>query len=81
MSKLQKYTLERSERKEKWTLTNDKTNKTIKSFSTKEEALKRGVLENALGDKGGSVKIQKLDGKFQEERTFPGTKDPKTSRG
>lgn len=41
--------------------------------------IKGGALEKAIGE--GSVKIQKMDGKFQEERTFPGSKDPKSSKG
>jgi hypothetical protein len=27
------------------------------------------------------VKVQKIDGKFQEERTFPRGKDPKSPKG
>lgn len=30
---------------------------------------------------GGSVKIQKENGRFQEERTYPGSKDPVASKG
>ena len=39
------------------------------------------ALAAALGKEGGSVKIRKLDGKFQEERTYPRSKDPKRSPG
>lgn len=81
MSKLPKYTLEFDEKKEKWALENDKTNRTIKTFSTKEKATAGGVLEKAVGENGGSVKIQKLNGRFQEERTYPGKMDPKESKG
>ena len=42
---------------------------------TKAEATRRGVLEKALGS--GSVIIHKEHGGFQEERTYPGSKDPK----
>jgi hypothetical protein len=81
MPKLPKYTLEFNDKKRKWDLENDKTNKVVKSFGTKEQATKGGILERALGSEGGSVKIQKVNGKFQEERTFPGDKDPKESKG
>jgi hypothetical protein len=81
MSKLTKYTLEYDEKKEKWALENDKTNQVIKTFVSKEEATAGGVLNKAIGKEGGSVKIQKVNGRFQEERTFPRSKDPKKSKG
>jgi hypothetical protein len=34
-----------------------------------------------LGNQGGSVRIHKQDGQIQEERTYPGSKDPPGSRG
>lgn len=55
--------------------------RTVSSFDTKEEATKGGVLKRAVGSDGGSVKIQKDNGRFQEERTYPGSKDPRRSRG
>ncbi len=81
MAKLPKYTLEFDEKKDKWNLENDKTDKVVKTFNTKADATKGGVLEKALGKDGGSVKIQKADGKFQEERTYPGSADPASSKG
>ncbi|MBW4618198.1 MAG: DUF2188 domain-containing protein [Cyanosarcina radialis HA8281-LM2] len=78
---LTKYTLSYDDRKETWTLTNDKTDRTVKTFDTKAEAIQGGVLEQAVGKEGGSVKIQKLDGKYQEERTYPRSKDPTSSKG
>lgn len=47
----------------------------------KADATKGGVLKEAVGKAGGSVKIQKLDGKFQEERTYPDSSDPPGSPG
>jgi len=35
----------------------------------------------AVGSGGGSVKIQKKNGRIQEERTYPGSADPKKSPG
>jgi hypothetical protein len=81
MAKLAKYTLTHNEQKDRWDLERDKTGQVVKSFKTKERATKGGVLERAVGLAGGSVKIQKQNGKFQEERTYPGTRDPKKSPG
>lgn len=79
-SNLPKYTLEKNERTERWDLVNDKTNRTVKSFDTKADATKGGELEKAVGGTG-SVKIQKENGRIQEERTYPGSADPKKSPG
>ena len=81
MSKLPKYTLEKNEKRDNWELRNDKSDKLVKSFDTKADATKGGVLERAVGSNGGSVKIQKENGRFQEERTYPGSADPKSSKG
>lgn len=81
MKKLTKYTLTKNEDKDTWDLTNDKTDKVIRRYETKEGATKGGVLEKAVGSEGGSVKIQKENGKFQEERTYPRSADPKKSKG
>ena len=81
MAKLPKFTLEKDERTDRWTLTNDRTDRTVKSFATKADATKSGALEKAVGPLGGSVKIQKENGRIQEERTYPGSRDPKASKG
>jgi hypothetical protein len=78
---LQKLTLEHNEKKNRWDLSNDKTDKLIKSFDTKADATKGGVLKKVLGSEGGSVKIQKENGRFQEERTYPKKADPTSSKG
>ena len=81
MTKLPKLTLSHNDKKDRWDLKADKTDKVVKSFDTKAEATKGGVLSKAAGQDGASVKIQKMDGKYQEERTYPGSKDPKGSKG
>ncbi len=81
MEKLPKYTLEFNEKKDKWDLKKDKSKQLLKSFQTKEDATKGGVLEKAVGPAGGSVKIQKKNGRLDEERTYPGSKDPRKSPG
>ena len=81
MAKLPKFTLTYNEKKEAWDLENDKTDRVVKRFDIKEDATAGGVLEKAVGENGGSVKIQKMNGKFQEERTYPREADPSESRG
>lgn len=78
---LPKYTLQYNEKKEKWDLQKDKSERVVKRFETKADATKGSTLKKAIGKDGGSVKIQKMDGKFQEERTYPGNADPKSSQG
>jgi hypothetical protein len=79
--KLPKFTLDFDKKKDNWRLTNDTTDKVVKTFDTKLEATKGGVLEKVIGTGGGSVKIKTQDNKYQEERTYPGTADPKKSPG
>ena len=80
MAKLPKFTLTHNDKKDRWDLKQDKSEKVIKHFETKEDATAGGVLKKAIGGEG-SVKIQKIDGDFQEERTFPRSEDPKKSKG
>ena len=81
MSKLRKFTLEYNEAKSRWDLENDEKNRVVKTFENKEDATKGGVLKRVLGSDGGSVKIQKANGKYQEERTYPRSSDPRKSIG
>lgn len=81
MAKLPKYTLSHNDKKDRWDLTNDRTDQVVKTFGTKGAATKGGALEKAVGKDGGSVKIQKENGRYQEERTYPGGADPKRSKG
>lgn len=80
-NKLPKFTLSHNDKKGTWELENDKTNKIVKRFETKEDATTGGVLKKAVGPEGGSVKIKKMDEKYQEERTYPRSRDPKSSKG
>ena len=80
MANLPKYTLTKNEQKDRWDLEHDKTGKVVKSWGTKAEATAGGVLEKAIGGEG-SVKIQKENGRYQEERTFPRSEDPRKSKG
>ena len=62
-----KFTLSHDEKKGSWALKEDGKDRALRRFGTKADALKRGVLEGALGKDGGSVKIQKNAGVYQEE--------------
>lgn len=64
-----------------WKLKEEVTGRTIRSFDTKGEATSGGVLADALGSQGGSVRIHKQNGVIQEERTFPRSRDPRKSPG
>jgi hypothetical protein len=81
MAKLPKFALTHNNEKYTWDLKNDATKRTLKSFDNKSDATKGGVLEKAVGPQGGSVKLRKLDGEYQEERTFPRSADPRSSKG
>lgn len=81
MAKLPKFTLSHNDKKDSWDLTNDQTDRVIKRFEYKEDATKGGVLSETLGKQGGSVKIKKMDNHYQEERTYPRSADPKSSKG
>jgi hypothetical protein len=81
MPKLPKYTLAFDEKRDKWTLKNDRTNRVEKTFGTKARAMSGGVLKRAVGRAGGSVKIKKENGRLQQERTYPGSRDPRKSKG
>lgn len=81
MSKLPTFTLTHNENKHRWDLKSDRTDRVVKSFPRKADAVRGGALETAVGRSGGSVRIQKLDGKYQEERTYPRGADPERSRG
>ena len=80
MGNLPKFTLTKNDQKDRWDLEQDKTGKVVKSWETKAEATKGGVLARAIGGEG-SVKIQKENGRIKEERTFPRSEDPRKSPG
>lgn len=81
MANLPKFTLSFDRKKQDWRLKEDGSDRARKRFETKAEATKGGALAGALGAGGGSVKIEKKKGGFEEERTFPRSKDPRSSKG
>lgn len=55
--------------------------RTVSQGKTKDEAV-RNTAKVAKADKQPvTVKIHKVDGKIQEERTYPGSADPRNSKG
>lgn len=75
MARLPKFILGFNKTSKKWELT-DESKSVVKSFKSKADATKGGVLEKAVKGKG-SVRIRKLNGQIQEERTFPRSADPR----
>lgn len=74
---LKKFELSKNKKTDNWNLVDSK-GKTVESFETKSEATTRGTLKEAIGVGGGSVRIKLENGRIQEERTYPKSKDPKT---
>lgn len=81
MENLTPFTLSFDQQKQYWALRNDNTGRTVRRFETKDDATKGGVLKDAIGNQGGSVRIHKVNGRFDEERTFPRSRDPRSSKG
>ena len=75
---LDKYTLHKDQKSDRWRLEKEGSNRAKRTFDTKEDALKN--LRGAVGPHGGSVRIRKVDNTIQAERTYPRSKDPKSSK-
>lgn len=77
---LNKYDL--SKKDDHWQLKKQGNERATKAFTgNKEDAIKDSAAYLKSTDDGGSLRIHKEDGKFQEERTYPRSKDPKSSKG
>lgn len=64
----------------KWRLHREDAERASKVFDgTKKEA--KQEMADYMKEHGGSVRIRKLDGKFEEERTYPRKADPPQSKG
>ncbi|RUV21760.1 DUF2188 domain-containing protein [Mesorhizobium sp. M7A.F.Ca.MR.245.00.0.0] len=81
MTKLPTYTLSFDLKKQDWKLHKDGADRATKRFETKAAATAGGVLSSAIGKDGGSVRIEKKRGGYEEERTFPRDRDPKKTPG
>jgi hypothetical protein len=78
---LRKLHLVKDKERRDWALKPEGGDRALRRFERKEDATKGGALSDALGKQGGSVRIHKQDGEIQEERTYPGSKDPPGRRG
>jgi hypothetical protein len=78
---LPKYHLTKDRAKGDWKLEKEGADRATRRFQTKGEATAGGVLADAIGKAGGSVRIHLEKGRIQEERTFPRARDPKGSPG
>ncbi len=65
--------------KETWKLKKANATRAMKNFETKKEGVKYST--DHVKVKGGSLKIHKLDGAIQEERTYPRSADPVATKG
>ena len=70
-----KYTLRFDEAKAQWVLKHDDTKKIVRTFKTKEEGSRAGILRKTLGHMGGTVVLRTKTGVFDEERVFPELRD------
>lgn len=66
---------------DKWQLKKEGNERATKTFEgNKQDAVKESTKILKKGD-GASLRIHKTDGKIQEERTYPRSKDPRKSPG
>lgn len=78
---MDKFTLHKDEKSDKWRLEKEGSDRALKLFDRKADATKGGALAEAIGKGGGSVRIRKVDNTIQEERTIKPAKDPRKSTG
>lgn len=64
---------------DQWKLTRQGAERAALTSDTKEDALKKSMV--FMKEHGGSMKIHKESGPIQEERTYPGSADPRRSPG
>lgn len=81
MPNLRKYTVTKNKKGSGWVLKDNQTGRVKHTFRTKTNAKKGGAVKSLLGKQGGSVRFEKEHGGFDEERTYPRSRDPKSSKG
>ncbi|MBW7841197.1 MAG: DUF2188 domain-containing protein [Ignavibacteriales bacterium] len=65
-----------------WSLKKEGASRPLKTFETnKEIAIKKSAQILKQSNEASSLKIHKENGRIQEERTYPGSADPKKSKG
>jgi hypothetical protein len=76
---LDKYHL--TKKNGKWNLIKQGNQRATETFEgNKSDAIKKSA-ERLKSGSGGSLRIHKTDGKIQEERNYPRSKDPRSSKG
>ncbi len=68
-----------SKKGDNWTLTREQGQRASITAPTKAEAIAK--TREFMSNKVGSVKIHKENGRFQEERTYQKSNDPRSSKG
>ena len=63
-----------------WKLKREGAERASRVFDTKDEAVRESA-QFVREHGGGSVKIHSQDGRIQEERTYPRSADPRSSKG
>ncbi len=80
MPDLVKYTISHDAEVGGWMIKRDGAKRALKRFEAKDEAVDHAA--RRFGDHNpASVKIQKMDGTLEEERTYPRAMDPRKSKG
>ena len=74
---LDKYHL--TKRNDEWRLEKAGSNRAVTKATTKAEAVQK--MQKYMSKNEGSVRIHKENGRIQEERTYPRSKDPRKSKG
>ena len=62
-----------------WKLTPEGSDQVLGTFKTKEDAVQKSI--EHVTRQTGSLKIHRADGTIEEERTYPRSADPVSSRG
>ena len=81
MANRRTLTLGYNERRRRWDLTDDASNRVVKSFATKRVATRKGIFEAMFRMRPAPVRIETVRGRFQEKRTYRGSRDPRRSDG
>lgn len=68
-------------KKDTWIFAPANTGRPIKKFTNKEEAIRWAANYIRETGFGGSLVVHKIDGKFQNEFTYPRSADPRRSKG
>ncbi|MDB5812839.1 MAG: hypothetical protein JWN94_4961 [Betaproteobacteria bacterium] len=66
-----KFTLRFDQTKSSWVLRHDDSERILRTFKSKEEGSRAGILRKTLGKTGGIVVLRTKTGVFDEERVFP----------